>query len=337
MSTGVGPFTLSTGISGTGGSTHSGPGTARHRAVNLADLQCEAAAAERGDAIRHVMGLEQALLTLHLEDFPTATRPLLTEPTAPDVGAIIETRKRQALQGISLLDRSKRKEAQQRAEDAARSEVHLQWQHTMQAHVEQQSLLDEGWNKLIAHDAQAVHEALEDAFEDNQSPAACLDVGKDTSSGTGERFATVLIVFGSVDLVPDRRPATTAGGQPTLRKRTKSERNEFYVRALGSTVLATVKEAFAVAPSLTETRIVVLRKDGHAATPAHYVEWIYAARFNRAWTAALPWQSLDTAEILLQAVDAKMLRRGAAGNVAGLPIDDEPGLAAIVEAVRAAI
>jgi hypothetical protein len=32
-----------------------------------------------------------------------------------------------------------------------------------------------------------------------------------------------------------------------------------------------------------------------------------------------------------------MERKGAAGNVVGLPIDDEPGLAQIIGAVRAAI
>lgn len=68
-----------------------------------------------------------------------------------------------------------------------------------------------------------------------------------------------------------------------------------------------------------------------------YVEWIYAGRFPRGWTLSSPWQSLDPAQLLLAAPDAQMERKGAAGNVVGLPIDDEPGLAQIIGAVRAAI
>ncbi|MFG1929952.1 DUF4236 domain-containing protein [Mycobacterium sp. NPDC048908] len=337
VSSGFGPLTVST-VAGSGGrSSRSGRRQNSYSTVNLAALQRQAAAAERAEAIESVMRLEHSLLTLHLEDFAPATRPVLPEPAAPDLQALVDARKRQALEGVSVFDRAKRKEAQQWAENAGRHDADVQWEQVKRTHAEQQTLLAEQWNKLIAHDPEAVHLALEEAFEDNQSPAACLDVGKDISTDTGVRFATVLILFGPVDLVPERRPALTPSGQPTLHKRTKTERNDFYVRALGSTVLATVKEGLAVAPSITELRIVVLRKDPQATTPSGYVEWIYAARYPRAWTAALPWQSLDPAEVLLKAPQAKMLRKGAAGNIVGLLLDDEPGLSAIVDSVREAV
>lgn len=337
VSSGLGPFAMSTAAGSGGRSSRGGRRQNSYSTVNLAALQREAAAAERAEAIHSVMRLERSLLTLHLEEFIPATRPVLPEPAAPDLQALVEVRKRQALEGVSVFDRAKRKEAQQWAENAGRRDADTQWEHATRMRAEQQMLLEEQWNKLIAHDSEAVHCALEEAFEDNQSPAACLDVGRDTSTDTGVRFATVLILFAPVDVVPERRAALTPSGQPTLHKRTKAERNDFYIRALGSTVLATVREGLAVAPSVTELRIVVLRKDPQATTPSGYVEWIYAARYPRTWTDALPWQSLDPAEVLLRAPQAKMLRKGAAGNIVGLALDDEPGISAIVDIVRESV
>ncbi len=233
-----------------------------------------------------------------------------------------------------MFDRAKRREAEKWAADAGRYDADQQWEQALHQHAEQQKALTQWWDKIIAHDETAVHEILEDAFDDNQSPAACIDVGRDLSTAAGTRYATVLIVYGPVNQVPEKQSAITGTGKPTLRKRTMSERNDFYVRALGSTVLATVKEGLAVAPSVAEIRIVVLRRDPGADNPSAYLEWIYAARFPRDWVTPMPWATIDPAEVLLQAPAAQMLRRGAAGHVAALPLDDEPGLAGIVDEVR---
>lgn len=333
ISSGVGPLTVFTTLGGAAARAGGG-----QRRANLETLQRRsAAAAAREDEIRAVLAIEQSLLTLHHEEFQVATRPVLPQPARPDVDALIEARKQQALQGVSFFDRDARRQATQWAHDTGCRDAEQQWQQSLVLHAEQQQALTEHWNKLIAHDADVVHDVLEDAFEDNQSPAACLDVGKDLGSAAGIRFATVLVLFGPVDQIPECQPAVTATGQPTLRKRTKTARNDFYVKALGATVLATVKEGFAVAPSVNEFRIVVLRKDPQASNPAGYVEWIYAARFPRQWTISLPWQSLDPGELLLQAPDAQLCRQGAAGNVVGLALHNEPGMAEIVEQVRAAL
>lgn len=334
VSSGVGPLTVFTTV---GGSNRKPANSGQSRASLDALQRRSAAAAAREDEIRAVMAIEHSLLTLHHEEFQAAVKPVLPLPARPDVEALIEARKQQALDGVSIFDRDARRQATQWAQDTGRHDAEQQWQQALAQHTEQQQALTEQWNKLIAHDSDVVHDILEDAFEDNQSPAACLDVGKDLSSAAGIRFATVLVMFGAADQIPERQPALTPSGQPTLRKRTKSDRNDLYVKALGSTVLATVKEGFAVAPSVNEFRVVVLRKDPQASTPAGYVEWIYAARFPRQWTTSLPWQSLNPGELLLQAPDAQLRRQGAAGNVVGLALHDEPGMAEIVEQVRAAL
>jgi len=334
ISSGVGPFSFSDTVGPAGRSrTAPSPSPAPAR-PSLAELQRQAAAAEREQEIRSVIALEWSLLTLHLQEFTPPRRPLLPPPAPPDPAPFIAAREQQALAGLSIFDRAKRRDAQRWARDAGQHDADVQWEQTRRAHLEQQHAATQWWDKLVAHDETTVHATLEAAFEDNQSPAACIDVGKDLSTPAGVRYATVLIIYGPVDLVPEKQPGITPAGRPTLHKRTQSARNDFYVQALGSTVLATVREGLAVAPSVAELRVVVLRRDPGAADPAAYLEWIYAGRFPRAWVASMPWVTVNPAEALLQAPEARMQRRGAAGHVIALPLDDEPGLAEIVAEVR---
>lgn len=325
VSTGAGPMTLwatpgSNRRRRSGSRVGRGAGYASPRAVSLTALQRQAAAAERESEIRRISALEQALLTQHLADFPPAHPPVAP---MPDVNPLIAARFEQAVKDLPALALRRRSKAKKWAKEAAQ-------QDAVQQQAELQARYDAAWRLLLNHDPAAVHDALENAFEDNQHPAACIDVGYEN----GVRYATVLILYGPVDLVPERRPALTPTGRPTLHKRTKTDRNDFYVSALASTVLATVKEAFAVAPSVTELRVAVLRKDPQADSPQKFLEWIYAARFPRDWVAGFDWHSIDPAEVLLRAPEAQFERKGAAGNVVGLPLDEDPDLRSIVEAVR---
>ena len=98
--------------------------------------------------------------------------------------------------------------------------------------------LDEEWERYEPDVAIA---ALERAFADNEAPAAPIDC-------EGDRTTVVMEFQSREAIVPERKPARTPTGKPTLKKRTKTEINRLYLEALGSNVLATVKETFAVAP-----------------------------------------------------------------------------------------
>jgi hypothetical protein len=98
-----------------------------------------------------------------------------------------------------------------------------------------------------------------------------------------------------------------------------------------------VKEGLAVAPSVEEFRVVVLRKDLNAATPADFVAPIYAARFSRQMMQTLKWRTVNPTEALLSATDAQFQRKGAAGDVAPLKLAGNDDLAQLVEKFRPAI
>jgi hypothetical protein len=136
-------------------------------------------------------------------------------------------------------------------------------------------------------------------------------------------------------MVPDQMPDVTPGGRPTLRKRSKTDRNALYTAALGSTVLATVKEGFAVAPSVEEIRVLVVSKNPQALNPETYLSAIYAARFHRETLQRWHWPLVDPVEALLTAPDAMLQRKGATQEIMPLDVADDPELAALVDRLQA--
>lgn len=128
--------------------------------------------------------------------------------------------------------------------------------------MEEQARLDSEWQRLTNNDPPTVLAALEAAFEDNQAPAAPINC-------EGAEV-TLMMLYESPDLVPDRKLALTPSGKPTLHKRNKTERNELYAASLASNVLATAKEAFAVAPAISRVVTMVVRIRRAATTGASH-------------------------------------------------------------------
>lgn len=330
FSTGVGPFTASTSVGGRR-RTRSGQGQGRGSAprATLAALERQARLAQRQEQIEAVARIERELTSLHHEWFAPAERPFLPLPPPVDPGPIEQAMLAQHLANVGPLQRARRKQIKDWAAGAARDEAGRQYQANLAEHAQQQARLDNFWNALIAHDPAAVAARMESAFEDNQSPAACVDVGDDDA-----RYATVLVMFGTPQMIPDQKPALTPGGQPTLKKRTKTDRNVLYTAALASTVLATVKEGFAVAPSVEEIRVLVVRKDPQAPAPELYLTAVYAARFRRQALSRWDWLKVDPIEAVLTARDAMLRRKGATQDIIPLDLSDEPGLAAVMKRLQ---
>jgi hypothetical protein len=332
LSTGIGPFTSSTSVDGrrkpaSGGRGGVGAGTPR---TTLAALERQTRQAQREAEIAAVARTERALVSLHHEEFRPAQRPVLPLPPPVDPGLIEQAMLARHLAGVSPLQRARRRQIKELAVGAARAEAARQNQAHLAGHAQEQARLDGFWNALTGHLPEAVIAQLELAFEDNQSSAACMDVGEDPI-----RYATVLVMFGPPQMIPDQKPAWTPGGQPTLRKRTKTDRNALYTAALGSTVLATVKESFAVAPSVEEIRVLVISKNPQALTPETYLSAIYAARFRREPLQRWNWPLVDPVEALLTAPDAMLKRKGATQETTPLDLSSDPDLATLMERLRA--
>ncbi|MEW1951983.1 DUF4236 domain-containing protein [Terrabacter sp. NPDC080008] len=350
ISTGAGPVTLSTTLGGSGRRrAPSGPSTrsrqssaqsswsstpssstpvARTRQPTVAQLQAQARAAERAQEVAGVAALENSLTTLHQAAFADSARQVLTPPPAPGRAEIEAVRRelyRTATTSVPLWRLAQRRQAKEWAGQQAPVEAERRHTGDLVGVQWEQSQLDLHWQALCDHDQHTVIEAVDDAFADNASDSTCVDAG--TVAETGARYVTAVVTYAGLELMPEHRADRTPGGKPTLRKRTKTDRNALYATSIASTVLATAKEALAVAVAATEARVLVVRPDGMGD-----VEPVYAGTLRRDHLAHLDWATIDPLAVAMEAEDAQMSRKGSTREVVALAVEANSPAAALLGA-----
>jgi hypothetical protein len=211
---------------------------------------------------------------------------------------------------------------------AARTELARISENDSRLHAEYQAHLDTLWRRLLSNDPEVVLGLLAEAFEDNEAAAAPVGVH-------GSEAAMVVLVP-PPGAIPERRPATTPTGNLTLKRLTKRETADFYKIMVCGYVLATVKEAFAVAPGLSHVRIVALRSSGVDAWGSPRVEAILAARFARQTLQGVQWATAD-AHVIVNDASEQLTARfvGPSQEFAPLDLSAEKDIAAVVAAVDA--
>ena len=318
VSTGLGPFGAYTSLGG-------GRRAAPRRGVSVAAQERALRQADRMQRVEAALELDQAFLndflTVHRQSFDVAQRPIASPAQPVDVRALRREQRVAALKGVSVLKRAERKAAKRGADERAEALAADEAQRNEAATVEQQRQLDEWWGRLIANDEEAVLITLEAAFEDNDAPAAAVGCDDDSVS--------LLMRFPPVDrVVPESKADVTPTGRPTIKKRTKTERNDLYLAAVMSHALVTVKEAFAVAPGLTEARILAIIDHDHILVPYVY------ARFEQRDLANVDWQNLYPEEITIAvAKDGLVGNKGRAKDPAALHLSGQPELLQAVDEI----
>jgi hypothetical protein len=188
------------------------------------------------------------------------------------------------------------------------------------ARATEQQELDQAWARLQANDPEVTPAALKKAFADNEAPAEAVRCEGDRT--------TVVMQFSSPEaIVPERKPARTPTGKRTLKKRTKTEINALYLEALGSNVLATVKEAFAVAPGTETIQLLVVRRETDN-TNAGQLAAIYLGEFDRGGYESVSPSAPGRA--LSLAPGALLNLKGKTEQVAPLDLKERPEVAALL-------
>jgi len=196
------------------------------------------------------------------------------------------------------------------------------------ARAEEQQVLDAAWAKLQANDPEVTLPALEEAFADNEAPAAAIDC-------EGDQTTVVMQFSGPEAIVPERKPARTPTGKRTLKKRTKTEINALYLEALGSNVLATVKEAFAVAPGTEVVQILAIRRETDGKRSGELTA-IYVGEFDRAGYEGASG-SREPARALVDATESQLSLKGKTAQVAPLDLKESPDLQALLGELDASL
>jgi hypothetical protein len=193
------------------------------------------------------------------------------------------------------------------------------------ARAAEQARKDQEWERLNANDPNVTLGVLEQAFADNEAPAAAIDCD-------GPRTTVVMQFVEPNAIVPERKPARTPTGKPTLKKRTKTEINALYLQALGSNVLATVKEAFAVAPGTNVIQVLVVRRETDK-KHAGQLAVIYVGEFDRGSYASASG-ARDPSRAIAMASEAALNLKGKTEAVSPIDLADRGDLALVLAQVE---
>lgn len=267
-----------------------------------------------------------AILDLHRATFPEATAPVATPPQLPTYEQVLARTTRAATAGIGWFHRRARAEATQRATAAAQAEFAGLQTDAKQRYAEEQQRLAEWWKQLLANEPHHVMWAIQHAFEDNEAAAA--------PTGVHDATASLVVHVPGVEVLPDRIPGTTAAGNLSLRQTTKSQRADLYKLVVCGYALVTVKEAFAVAPGITEVAIIAVRQGPVDAYGVRLPEVVAALRFQRQALDGIQWDTADAVQIVNDAATERILEQlGAAGELTPLDLDAHPDVKAALDAV----
>jgi hypothetical protein len=268
----------------------------------------------------------ESIRKLHHQDFPAVERLVVPYPPRPDHGAILSRRMSDALARVSVFRRSTRKAAKAAAVLATQMECSELEAANQAQYVAVQQEIDQLWQRLITNDPDVVLAVLSHAFQNSSAHAAPL--------GVWDTEAQLALLAPDAAAVPERHPTTTAAGNLSLKKFTKGEMADLYKQLVAGLVLATAKKAFAVAPGVTDIRIVALR-----GTPADTYgkvrpEAILAAQIPRAALNGVQWSKADAFSILNK-ISSELLTRTAGPSKAFAPLDlkAEPEIAHLTQLV----
>jgi len=329
VSTGFGPVGFYTSLGGSQGrpGRRSGSPSAASYQRQLAAQQRAAVQTQRADHARALANEFLTILNLHRVEFVAAARPTAPPPQLPDRTAIYQHYEQHALAGVGVFQRTQRAEAKRQAAVWTENEVQRLWTQACQHQQRWQEYLDDRWQRLCTNDPVVVIETLEEAFEDNEAPAAAVGVDADEVS-------LVVLVEPVDDAIPEQMPTTTQAGNLSLKKLPQRDRADYYKQFVCGQMLVTVRETFAVAPGLGWASVAAIRNDGRDAYGRLRVSCIFAARFDRRALDGVQWDSADAVVIVNDVSTDRILnQRGRSQELAPIDLGNEPALSQLIRAV----
>lgn len=317
FSTGAGPVSYYTSVGRGRPSTGRANQQLTQARLNQADKAAQAEAL--ADAL-------SAIIDIHRTEFPVATRVVYPEPQRPDPAPYVLRRRKLAKKQTRVFDRRARKSALAEAATLGAEDARAAHEAALSEHSQQQAAADAWWDALTRCEPETVLGALATAFEDNEAAAAAVGVeGSEVS---------LVVLIPPESAVPDRRPTLTQSGNLSLKKLTKSESADFYKLLTCGYVLVTLRETFAVVPSLESARIVAIREGENDAYGRTSVEVLMAGRCAQKALEGVRWEDADAARVFNDCLTERVANQAPrTGALRPVPLDDEPDLAKLVGAI----
>ncbi len=333
ISSGVGPFYASSSLGGGRRRTSTSHAT-RSRAAAPSAAQLERARrqaeraqqeAERDAAIAQLKELRRQMTSVHLQSFTPAQPPVVPGPPQLSLAWALAEAQAHHLAGLGLFARAERAAAKRRAEADAPAYLAAEEARLHAVHGELAAGAGQWWQALNANDEETVCEAVNYAFSDNAA-AGCA-VGVDGA------VLSVVMRQQDIDSLPDQTPGVTPSGRPTLKSLSKRDRTLWWLTSMGSNIVATLKEAFAVAPGVTAIDLAVLTR----LPDSQRLGFVAHGRWTRQAIEAGPWrETTDALRFLDIGQDvACSVTTTASGNLSSAvkPLDTSrlPGLQSLLD------
>lgn len=192
----------------------------------------------------------EQITRLHTATYPSARRPVARRPTPADRSALRRDYEREAVRGTRFWKRVERRTA--RSEAALRSEqaADAADKRARAGRKARQAELDRDWEALLRHDRSAVLRALAGAFK--------IAPYRSRAFGATDDEALVFVEFDDLS-VPFEEPSFTPTGKLTVRKLTKTARNNLYCEGVAAITINAVQRSLAASPGARYATAVTLR------------------------------------------------------------------------------
>lgn len=201
----------------------------------------EAAGIESENMIEELMKVER-------DRFAEVTRPIISDPDPVSSKPFYEAEMKRRKKEYKFYQFALKKEISEQAWKFATEQAEAAQQELFKLRDSEQAKADAWWKMLCDGDQQTLTDALKLAFSDNQAPVV---IHKAKGSE-----ATFILYLPDINVLPEKRMNITPTGRLSSKKWTVAEKNQVYTQLLGAHLIATLREAWAVAPSLKTLRVV---------------------------------------------------------------------------------
>lgn len=220
-------------------------GTSASSGLRLSPTASGYSLAEQADAFETLLA---RLMSVQRDKFAPAARPIIPDvppvPVDPIRAQMWASRRRE----VAWWRRRARKELAAQVQLAAQAEARRQWEQADAQRAKLQSEADTWWQHLKDGVTAVVEQALVSAFSDNAAPVV---IDKLTPTE-----AQLRVSLPPPEVMPAKVAHVTPSGRRSARAWKKTEFEDAYQELLGAHLLATVREAWAVAPSLQELNVI---------------------------------------------------------------------------------
>jgi hypothetical protein len=217
---------------------------ARRPATSSAGQTASSSRAQEGAAATARLA---TLMAVQRERFSPVKRPVLAPPSPPPATTFIAEEWARRKGETRFWQRSRRKALRIEVNHSGTALATSAFAAAQMDHARAQAEADAWWQALSVGDQPTVTAALVAAFADNAAPVLVRFARGD--------LAELTISLPGMDVLPEKKAHVTPGGRPSSKAWTKTELHQTYAELLGAHLLATIRETWAVGPSLTRLRI----------------------------------------------------------------------------------